>query len=50
MGRPADLHGKQVTLNDPVSLGCAMIHTDKFVYTPIKGTARTVMLSLDISK
>ena len=50
MGRPAGLLGKQVALNDLVSLKCALIHTEKFVYIPITGPARTITLSLDISK
>ena len=50
MGRPAGLPGKQVALNDPVSLKCALTHTDKLVYTPLRDTAHTITLSLDISK
>ena len=49
MGRPADLHGKQVALDDPVSLKYALMYTDKLVYALIKGPARIITLSLDIS-
>ena len=38
------------TLNDPMRLKHALVHTDRVVYTPIMCIARTVTLSLDISK